>query len=194
MTYRRDSLEARLVRDDPEAVGEVSRWIAEVVASPRFWLLRSEWPDLHQESLLRVLESLQRERFDPSRDFRAYVKGVARFTVRRARTLKLRFLRPNPHPGSPGPAAPRTAEERVISSQLVRRAMETASEECRDLIRLYFLEEKGYAEIAQARGLPVGTVKSRLFRCLDRVQRLLAGSAGRRGVHHGAAGRDQDDG
>ena len=83
--YAADSLEGRVLRGDPVAIGEVIRWIALVLVGPRFWRLRNDWPDLHQECLRRLLVSLREARFDSSRDFRAYVQSLARYTALEAR-------------------------------------------------------------------------------------------------------------
>ena len=55
----------------------------------------------------------------------------------------------------------------------MRRVLDEASEDCRLLMRLYFLEGKSYEEIAAELAIPVGTVKSRLSRCLDAAQKAL---------------------
>ena len=65
------------------------------------------------------------------------------------------------------------AESEVIDRQLVRRVLDLASEECRELIRAYFYEARNYEEIAGVHGVPVGTVKSRLFRCLESAHQSL---------------------
>src|SRR5262245_5585628 len=92
-SYADQSMPRRLLENDPEALAQVVRLISLTIASPRFWSLRPEWPDLIQEVLSRVVESLRRERFDASRDFRAYVQGIARFaclyTLRRGRAGRI---------------------------------------------------------------------------------------------------------
>lgn len=55
----------------------------------------------------------------------------------------------------------------------VRRAIDELPEEFRTPVVLSDLEGLSYAEIAQVMGLPVGTVKSRLFRGRRRLQRRL---------------------
>ena len=57
--YDHDTIERRLLTDDQEAQDRVSRWIAQVLASARFWALRPEWRDLHQEILLRTSAGLR---------------------------------------------------------------------------------------------------------------------------------------
>jgi DNA-directed RNA polymerase specialized sigma24 family protein len=47
-------------------------------------------------------------------------------------------------------------------------------EGCRNLILAYFIEERSYGEIAAHLHVPVGTVKSRLFRCMAAFRRTLA--------------------
>lgn len=173
MAYLPDSIEARFLTGDPEAVGRVIRWIAAVLSSPRFWRLRGEWLDLHQEVMGRLIESLRRERFDAARDFRTYAQGVARFTALAALSPRTRLGDGGAELDEAALAADPESEDLAISRQLARRVLEQASEACRELIVAYFFEERNYAEIAAARSIPVGTVKSRLARCLEGAHRTL---------------------
>ncbi len=172
MPYSEHSVARRLLENDPEALGLVIRWISTALASPRFWLLRHEWPDLVQEVLSRVVESLRRERFDDSRDLRVYVQGIARFACLQALGKQLESAgRGIPaeaaETGSPDPV------RRLIDFQLVRRVLDLASEDCRELFRLYYFDAQSYEEIAASMEIPVGTVKSRLFRCLESAHQAL---------------------
>lgn len=179
MPYEKHSVEARLLSEDPGALGEVTGWIAQVLSAVRFWSLRREWLDLHQEILLRVIESLRKEHFNGSRDFRVYVQATARYTAIRSLAIHGRYLSGNPvHDAGRDSAV--QAEPPVIARQLVRHAMDAASHECRNLFRSYFLRGQTYAEIAAEKGLPVGTVKSRLFRCLERAHGTLVRGRKRR--------------
>ena len=166
MPYAENSVARRLMENDPEALGLVIRWISTALASPRFWLLRGEWPDLLQDVLARVVESLRSERFDASRDLRVYVQGIARFACLQAlgdRSEPVNRANPGdlPETGLPDPV------KRLIDLQLVRRVLDLASEDCRELFRSYYFDGLSYEEIAVSLGIPVGTVKSRLFRCLE---------------------------
>lgn len=177
MPYRADSVEGRLIAGDDAAVAQVVRWIAQVLASPRFWALRAEWLDLHQDAMARVLESLHRERFDPTQDFRTYVQAVARYTAFEAMTLRRRGAAAIGTDAAAAATVPDLRpwpEEKAASLQVARLALDRASTECRALIRAYFFEQRNYAEIAATLGVPVGTVKSRLARCLEKTQRMLA--------------------
>jgi RNA polymerase sigma factor (sigma-70 family) len=182
VTYRQDSVEGKVLENDPEALGVMIRWISGTLTWRRFWALRPEWKDLQQEVVLHVIESLRAGRFDPARDFRKYVEAVARYTareawVRRMRRAELTGLEQRdtaPVAGAPGSRGPFEDAERTLTrNQLVRWILSAASEECRRLIRAYFLDEQKYAEIASHLKVPVGTVKSRLFRCLRMAQELL---------------------
>jgi len=173
--YRPDSVEGRFLAGKREAVAEVGRWVAQVVAGPTFWSLRPEWNDLHQEVLGRIVESLRRRRFDREKDFRTYVQGIARFAgfkavgrhVQGASDTELDPEMPEPESVEDDP------EQRLIECQLARQVLEASSDECRSLITKYFMREQRYQEIAEELSLPVGTVKSRLFRCMENIHKLL---------------------
>lgn len=176
MKYRDESPEGRFLAGDNQVVGEVIRVVAGVLTMPRFWSLRPDWADLHQEVLRRILESLRQGRFDPAREFLGYAHGVARFTALDAVARKKREdrvesdddveLAPQ-RQGAPDAAA------RTMAIQLARIALDKASPACRRLLRNYFYKERNYQEIAESMGVPVGTVKSRLFRCLASAQRAM---------------------
>lgn len=174
MRYQSGSLEARLLSEDPAALDQVGRWVAEVITSTRFWDLREDWADLHQEILIRVIGSLRAEHFDPSKDLKAYAQAVARYTALRSLASRRRFFLVGGR-GRPEPREPRSAEDDAILGQLVRKALESLGDECRRMIMAYFLQERTYAELAVELGVPVGTVKSRLFRCLKRAHAILSG-------------------
>lgn len=185
MPYHPDSIEAQLLAGDPRAVGSVMRWIAVVLSTPRFRVLRPEWLDLHQESLLRILISLKKGRFDPSLDFRKYAQGVARLTaVQRLSQPRTEVPLEEAHEAA-GQTGPRV-DEAVATTDLASRALEEASEACRSLLQAYFYAQMSYEEIAAAQAIPVGTVKSRLVRCLDRLHRAM--SAARPRLPRGSVG------
>ena len=175
MRYPEYSQAHGVLKGDPEAIGQVIRWISIVLTWPRFWSLRPDWPDLVQESLTRVVESLKEGRYDPSKDFHFYVLGIARHTAVRAIRERLRARKRADGASVEGLASSGGSSftESLEIRQIVRRVMDQASEECRLLMRLYFLEEKGYEEIAQELLLPTGTIKSKLFRCLEGAQKAF---------------------
>ena len=175
MHYESDSEPARFLQGDDKAVAQISRWIAQVLATSRFRAIRSHWPDLHQEVQGRLIESFRQGRYDPARELRVYVQGIARFTAFKAMGRWSTRERGNVDVAEDGSGLPATGsgEQNLIACQLARRALELSSEECSALIRAYFLEERTYREIAQDSCSPVGTVKSRLFRCLEKIHKDL---------------------
>lgn len=74
---------------------------------------------------------------------------------------------------SPGP------EREAIASDEARRlraAIDALPEKYRTVITLYHLQGKQYDEIAQVLDLPLGTVKTHLFRAKEQLRKILAGT------------------
>ena len=172
--YDAASVEARFLAGEPQAHGQVSLWVAHVVTTFRFRILRTEWPDLHQEVLTRLLEALRHGRFDPSLEFRIYAQSVARYTMLENVRRKLRRQRDseaewaNPEPTMSG-------EDPILTRHAVDRILTQVQADCRRLFRIIFFDQKSYAEAARDLGVPVGTVKSRLSRCLEKARKLAVG-------------------
>lgn len=61
---------------------------------------------------------------------------------------------------------------RIVDDEVLR-AIDTLPDEFRETLVLSDIEELSYAEIAEVTGVPVGTVKSRLYRARQALQRLL---------------------
>ncbi len=165
----------------------MSRWIAQVLASASFWALRSEWTDLHQEATGRLIESLRAGRYDPAMEAKAYVQGVARKTALKALTRQIRVASTKSDDfeveQSPDTGA---GETRVLQKQLARQVLDLATEACRDLIVSYFMEGRSYEELSEDSGSPVGTIKSRLFRCLEAAHQAIVGRKGLQGARRRA--------
>lgn len=179
MKYEDHSIEARFLRGESDAVGIVSRWVAIVLTDLRFWNLRSEWLDLHQETLSRVLQSLRRGRFEAARDFQSYVQAVARHTIWHAGRRHRRERGPEGLAERlPTAAAGTASEAALLRTLMARKTLSLLSADCRNLIDAYFFQGLGYEEIASSSGVPLGTVKSRLFRCLEAARRKLSAGAG----------------
>lgn len=71
-------------------------------------------------------------------------------------------------------------EERII------QAIDDLPEEYRTAVVLSDLEGLPYADIAELMEVPVGTVKSRLFRGRRQLQKVLYDYSGRDGIYRGA--------
>lgn len=69
--------------------------------------------------------------------------------------------------------SPDAAQTRRDRADLVRRAMASLSEEHRQVLALREIEEWSYEQISELLGLPIGTVRSRLFRARQELRAKL---------------------
>jgi RNA polymerase sigma-70 factor, ECF subfamily len=74
---------------------------------------------------------------------------------------------------TPGPEAQAIA---LDEASRLRAAIDQLPEKYRTVITLYHLQGKQYEEIAQVLDLPMGTVKTHLFRAKEHLRKLLAGA------------------
>jgi RNA polymerase sigma-70 factor (ECF subfamily) len=167
------TLFARFVRGDQDAFErlfrhferDVYRWILRIVRDPA----------AADDALVDAFWSAYRgrARFDPSRSFGAWMRRIAT----NAAFDQLRAMRRT--------AAPPSALEPVAagSSEDVRESIELAFRRLPPKLQvvaaLALIEEQPYSEIADALDLPIGTVKSRVFRATRALREELA----RLGVH-----------
>ena len=56
----------------------------------------------------------------------------------------------------------------------VRDALASLDETCRELLDRFFARDEPYRVIADGLGLPMGTVASRISRCLGKLRGVLA--------------------
>ena len=67
---------------------------------------------------------------------------------------------------------------RAESSDLAHDLLDALPENLREVVTLYFFNEMKYAEISEVLDLPMGTVKSRLFRAM---RQMASGLSEKRG-------------
>jgi RNA polymerase sigma factor (sigma-70 family) len=79
---------------------------------------------------------------------------------------------------TPSELAPDRNLERRENEQLVRRALESLTEEQREAILLSRYQGLSYAEIAQIAGCSEGAVKTRVFRAMETLKKTLMGASG----------------
>jgi RNA polymerase sigma-70 factor (ECF subfamily) len=137
---------------------------------------REDAEEAFQDTWIRVVEKAHR--CDPDRPFAPWLFRIARNRaydhLRQRRrwslfSLEGPGLRPRPDPGSD----PDAALERMVARDLAARLLPLLEPASREVICLRFYREHSYEEIAEICGVPVGTVKSRLRRALDRLGQLL---------------------
>jgi RNA polymerase sigma-70 factor (ECF subfamily) len=136
---------------------------------------RSSAEDLVQETFVRLLEQ---KSYQAGRPFKPWLYAIATNLARdqgrspsawRTTSLEHEAL-PEFHDTAPGP------EERALAAEqgrLVAAALERLSAEYRAAVLLRFYGGLTLQEIAEALGIPLGTVKSRLSTGTRQLQHLL---------------------
>jgi RNA polymerase sigma-70 factor (ECF subfamily) len=153
---------------------EVYRWILRIVGE------RSAAEDAVVEAFWRAHRS--RARFDPSRSFGAWMRRIAtNAALDQVKASRQRgwvsFDSVGRVPPSTGAAGRGGPADTVADS--IQRAFRALPPKLQVVARLALIEERPHAEIADALNVPIGTVKSRLFR----ATRLLRKELARAGVH-----------
>ena len=135
--------------------------------------------DLVQDTLLKAYRSW--DRFQPGTSARAWLLAIMRNTFinlyrrekREPITLDLDQLDVQPVPTEAEESDPEGAFFDKIVDERILRALDSLPLDFREVLVLSDVEGLPYAEIAQALGIPAGTVKSRLFRARKLMQKDL---------------------
>jgi len=131
-----------------------------------------EAKDASQEAFLKAFRALRT--FRPGAKFSTWIFSIAYHACCDRLGRRKRFSDaelPDRADPSPGPAL--IAEHRDQASEL-RAAIDALPEKYRAVITLYHLQGHQYEEIAQVLDLPMGTVKTHLFRAKEQLRRQLA--------------------
>ena len=133
---------------------------------------RTAAEDVTTEAFWRAFRS--RARFDVRRSFGAWMRRIA--TNAAVDHLQRRGVPTDPNVVLDSVAAPRAPDPDV--DPLIRAAFQALPPHLHVVATLALIEQLPYAEIADATGVPIGTVKSRVFR----ATRALRDSLRRRGL------------
>ncbi len=151
--------------------------LAAIEAVHRFALQLARDPsaaeDLVQETYLRALA--HRDQYTPGSNCRAWLFTICRNTfvkgaMRDAREVavedaELEAMGAAALHGSVAASDPTGAVfERTDMDDAVRRALERLPDEYRTVVALVDIEDQSYRSVAEILGIPIGTVRSRLFR------------------------------
>jgi RNA polymerase sigma-70 factor, ECF subfamily len=136
--------------------------------------------DMAQEIFVRAWRSLSGFRGDAA--FRTWLYGIALNVIRthRARRSRIRALfwsAPAESPGDPLERVPDMGtgiEQKVMMRDAIDRALKQLPAELREALVLRDVQGLEYREIAEALGVPIGTVESRIFRARQRLRPILA--------------------
>jgi RNA polymerase sigma-70 factor (ECF subfamily) len=116
--------------------------------------------ELTQDTFLAVLQNAAR--YEPRAPFRSYLFGIAFNLLSGARRDYARHGGARPHAPSTEHPAPSTPDQDAVL--WVRQALAGLDADDREILMLREYDALGYDEIAAVLGVPIGTVRSRLFR------------------------------
>ncbi len=166
-------------RGDPEAWRELVRRFTPLVYRLSFRMLRdgAEAEDVSQEVFLRMHGSF--DSYDPTRPLAPWVSRTTYHAcLRRLQTAARRSERLEREPSlaegiDPAPGPERAAEAGEAAA-LLAKAVEGLPAQDRALLDLRYREGLSDAEVSEATGMPVNTVKTRIFRARARLREWLS--------------------
>jgi len=171
--------------DPPRATFE-QELLAAIEAVHRFAVHLTRDPtraeDLVQETYLRALA--HRDQYQPGTNCRAWLFTICRNAFLKGARHSDREIATGDaslealaaagiHAGMAGSDPQGAVFERPELADAIRVALEKLPEEFRTTVVLVDLEDQSYAEAARVMGVPVGTVRSRLFRARRMLQEDL---------------------
>ncbi|MBM3308149.1 MAG: sigma-70 family RNA polymerase sigma factor [Candidatus Eisenbacteria bacterium] len=182
-------LVARALGGDDSAYAELVSRYADLVHTIAARIVgEADAEDVAQEAFVRAHGALAGFRGDSK-----FSSWLYRIAVNRSLThLKRRRRRPEPvdlGPGADGlaltlPSRGPDPERLVLDDEFrrrVRRAVGALPPRYRAAVTLFYLEERNYAEVAGALGIPVNTLKTHLHRARAMLREALADEASERG-------------
>jgi len=126
--------------------------------------------DLAQETFIRLFN--YRVKYRPTARFTTFLYLMARqvqvdyYRKQKRRTLLAEALKNEPVPEHDGPDTGRIAD----AGERTGKALNTLSEEMRVVVVMSIYQELKYREISAILGIPVGTVKTRMFHALQKLR------------------------
>jgi RNA polymerase sigma factor (sigma-70 family) len=169
----------RLNRGEPDALEEAYRALGPLVMS---YLARYvPRPDV-EDVMQKVFYELWRahDRYDPERSLRAWVLGIARKRaidhLRKRRDVVVPIDSMREISGEDG----REIAERMAWADELRGALDRLPDLQREVIELAYFDGYTQTEIAGTLDIPLGTVKTRTARGLQRLAGLIENTGGRR--------------
>jgi RNA polymerase sigma-70 factor (ECF subfamily) len=171
-TDRQDAFELLIRRYQTLVLGVAARYFAD----------RALGREVAQDVFLALWA--ERARYRPRGKFKNYLFTVTRnrcHVVARQRKSRMRkhsnLARDTQAQPGPGGDMPLDALVEAERAREVREKLVELPERMRQVLILRFTHELALEEIASLTGMPLGTVKSHVFRGLKRLGRLLTGDA-----------------
>lgn len=133
--------------------------------------------EIAQEALMKAYSA--RDRYDPSRPFYPWMYRIVRNLCYDARARRrhraLSGLDTERVASTSASQLDQLAQGEAIAT--VRAAMDTLSEEHREILAMRHFQDLSYAEIGELLDLPQGTVMSRLYRARKALAAAIGGAA-----------------
>jgi RNA polymerase sigma-70 factor (ECF subfamily) len=174
-----DEALVRLCREGDERawralIERFSRYVF-AIATQAYRLSESDAEDVFQEVFARTYEHLDRLRSDEA--IRPWIGQLTRrLAIDRLRAARRERL---------GDEALELVQsradvelDRIEEAIGVRAAIGTLSEQCQQILDRFFAQGHSYREISDALGIPMGTIASRISRCLTKLRVTLGDSRG----------------
>jgi len=161
------------LRGDPEAFATLVQRYDRAVYHLAYRTMRDEEEakDVAQEAFFKAYRSLKT--FRPGAKFSTWIFAITYHAccdrLNRRRRYSGEEL-PDRADSAPGPADSAIAAD---EARRLRQAILNLPEKYRSVVTLYHLQGKQYDEIATVLGIPVGTVKTHLFRAKEQLRKML---------------------
>jgi RNA polymerase sigma-70 factor (ECF subfamily) len=169
-------LVAMTIRGNPEAFATLVERYDRAVYHLAYRTLHDveDARDATQEAFFKAFRSLRT--FRPEAKFSTWIFAIAYHACCDRLNRRKRYSSeelPDRADAAPGP------EQQAIAldeAQRLRNAIDALPEKYRTVVSLYHLQGQQYDEIAKVLELPMGTVKTHLFRAKEQLRRLLGGA------------------
>lgn len=127
--------------------------------------------DATQEAFFKAFRALRT--FKPGARFSTWIFSIAYHACCDRLSRRKRFSGEEPVDRADPTPGPEATTERADEARSLRAAIDGLPEKYRVAITLYHLQGKQYEEIARVLDLPMGTVKTHLFRAKDLLRKAL---------------------
>jgi RNA polymerase sigma factor (sigma-70 family) len=150
-------------------VERFSRYVY-AIAIQAYHLAEHDAEDVFQEVFARTYEHLDRLRTDEA--IRPWIGQLTRrLAIDRLRSASRE--RPGTEELELAEEGEESELERIELALGLRAAMATLPEHCQQILDRFFAQEQSYQEISSALGIPMGTIASRISRCLTKLRSEL---------------------
>jgi RNA polymerase sigma-70 factor (ECF subfamily) len=132
---------------------------------------RTEAEDATQEAFMRAYRALGS--FRPGAKFSTWIFTICYRACCDRLAKRKRMSGDEPSDWADPAAGPAALAERDDEARRLRAAIDALPEKYRTVVTLYHLQGKQYEEIATVLNLPLGTVKTHLFRAKEQLRKAL---------------------